>query len=134
MNQNFKIKNLFHFGMSYIYIKNILVQFWVLRGGGTQALLPRSFQQSFPAGPPGGYPAGPSRGYPGPPFQVLPAVLPSWSFGGGVPSASLERSHGTPVSQSLLLNSDSLFNSIQKEGGPPVHHGKGHMGPSSPSE
>ena len=75
-------------------------------GWGTQALLPRSFQQqSFPAGPSGGggvprpsFP-GPSSsspsqlvllgggGYPGPPSQVLPAaVLPSWSFHwGGYP-------------------------------------------------
>ena len=67
---------------------------------GTQALLPRSFQQSFPAGPSGGGYPGPSfpgpssspsqlvllgkggEGYLGPHSQVLPAVLPSWSFWG----------------------------------------------------
>ena len=107
---------------------------WSFRGGGVgiQALLPSSPSQLVLLGGgtvpswsfwgrgsgrregEGGGEWEEGRGYPGSPSQVLPAVLLSWSFWGGVPSASWERSHGTHVSQSVLFNSVSLFNSIQR--------------------
>ena len=57
----------------------ILTTFW---GGGTQALLPRSFQQSFPAGP--------SGRVPGPSLPADPSSSPSQLvlLGEGVPGPS----------------------------------------------
>ena len=76
----------------------------VLRGGGTQVLIPRYFQQSFPAGPSRGIPR-PS--FPGPSSSPSQLVLQRGGFPRDLshnaldvtcllPSASWERSHWTP--------------------------------------